>query len=1071
MKRIIEFFIDNSLFVNVLAAGIFIAGLMYMFSANREAFPKIDFDYLVISTIYPGATAEDVEKHVTIPVEDQLREIDGIEELHSNSLEARSVVVVKLDPDLDNKDKTINDIKNALDRTQDLPDDAEDPLVTELTTAQQPVLDIAVIKKDDIKNDADEFEIRKFAKILEDRILEISGTARVDRMGYRDREMIVEVNPRLLDDYHVAMNDIIMALARKNLNFPGGLIWENDEEILVRTIGEVSGSADISNILIRANDMGNWVRVGDVATVRDSFEEEKIINKSVGRRSVTLTILKKETADIITLVDAINREVDRFKKILPKEYELVINNDLSYFVKRRLDVLVSNGIQGFALVIISLILSYGWRISIFTALAIPFSMLLTFIWMAYAGVSINLMSMFGLIMALGMLVDNNIVVSDNIYRHLEEGWSLRDAVSKGSSEVMMPIAATILTTIASFAPLMFMTGIMGKFVWTLPAVVSIALLASWIESIFFLPPQIHDMQKRRKSAVSLAEEEGGTVFRRLRDGYVSLLRKVVARRYRFVAIITAVFILTVVFAALKVKFILFPAGGIERFTVKAEAPTGTRVEEMSEKLASIEKIIARLPKEELESFTSRAGIIQEDPNDPYTKRGSKYGIIIVYLTPEENRKRQADAIIDWVREKSVDLKGFEKLEFKYVRNGPPTGMPVSVTIKGNEFDVLKKIADEYRAYLTTIKGLKDIKDNFEEGKEEIRIHINDRTAALAGISVFDIAATVRSCYEGTIATKIKKTDEEIDIRVIFPKSLRNDLTSIGRIKIANRMGNLIPLQSIARLERSRGVSFITRKDWRRTITVTADIDEKAKDVTSVYVNRLLIKHFAGIEERFQGYTIDYAGEFKDTQESFANLNRSFLIAALAIYIILVALFKSLVHPVTIMGIIPLSFLAVVWVFFFHGLPLSFLAIMGVVGLAGVVVNNSIVYLDFINISRSGGMSPFDASIEAGAKRVRPILLSSLTTVLGLFPTAYGIGGNDPFLKPMALSMAWGLAFGTLITLFATPVLYNIFEDIRMFFFGKRESAPPQATIPVFEIESGAPPAAGAGPAPRRGRKR
>ena len=302
----------------MLAAGIFIAGLMYMFNANREAFPKIDFDYLVISTIYPGATAEDVEKHVTIPIEDQLREIDGIEELHSNSLEARSVVVVKLDPDLANKDKTINDIKNALDRTQDLPDDAEDPLVTELTTAQQPVLDIAIIRKGDIRNDADEFEMRRLAKILEDRILEIGGTARVDRQGYRDREMIVEVNPRLLDEYHVAMNDIVMALARKNLNFPGGLVWENDEEILVRTIGEVESARDISNILIRANDMGNWVRVGDVANVRDSFEEAKIINKSVGRRSVTLTILKKESADIITLVDGINREVERFKKSFRK---------------------------------------------------------------------------------------------------------------------------------------------------------------------------------------------------------------------------------------------------------------------------------------------------------------------------------------------------------------------------------------------------------------------------------------------------------------------------------------------------------------------------------------------------------------------------------------------------------------------------------------------------------------------------------------------------------------------------------------------------------------------------------
>ncbi|TFH38870.1 MAG: efflux RND transporter permease subunit, partial [Chrysiogenales bacterium] len=471
MKRIINFCLNNSLFFIMLFVGICIAGVVYTAAAQREAFPKVEYNYVVINTLYVGATAEDVEKLITIPLEDQLREVDGIDELYSTSVEALSIIVVKLDADLKNVDKTINDIKNAIDRTEDLPDDSQKPIVTELSTAMTPIIDIALTKKGGIPTDRDEFELRKQAKILEDRLLEIRGVARIDKKGYRDREMLIEVDPVLMNRYKVSMAEIILALSKKNINIPGGLIRQGGRDILVRTIGEVEEIGDTRRTLVRMNDAGGGITIGDVARVRDSFEEEVIINKTNGARSITLTVLKKESADIIKLVDQINIEVKKFRKGAPEEYTVKTHNDLSYFVNRRLNVLIINGLGGFILVLIVLILSYGWRISIFTAMAIPFAMFVTIIWMVNQGVTINLNSMFGLIMALGMLVDNNIVVSDNIYRHLEEKWPLRDAVVKGTAEVMMPIAATALTTIASFAPLMFMTGIMGKFMWVLPAVV------------------------------------------------------------------------------------------------------------------------------------------------------------------------------------------------------------------------------------------------------------------------------------------------------------------------------------------------------------------------------------------------------------------------------------------------------------------------------------------------------------------------------------------------------------------------------------------------------------------------
>jgi multidrug efflux pump subunit AcrB len=413
---------------------------------------------------------------------------------------------------------------------------------------------------------------------------------------------------------------------------------------------------------------------------------------------------------------------------------------------------------------------------------------------------------------------------------------------------------------------------------------------------------------------------------------------------------------------------------------------------------------------------------------------------MTYLTPDEDRVRKADIIMDEIRKKTKSFKVFESLEFKYVRHGPPQGPPVSVTIKGDDYETLNKIAAEYLDYLKTIKGLKDIKSSFEEGKDEIRVLVNEKNAAIAGITVFDIATTIRSHFEGSVATTIKKTDEEIDIRVIFPERLRNSVRNLDRVKIANRAGRLVPFSMVTDIREGKSISMVNRHGWRRMVKVSAEIDEKEKGLTSVTINRRLIEKFQAIDERYPGYIVNYEGEFKDTKESMQNLVRSFIIALLAIYIILVTLFRSLLHPLVIMGIIPLTIVGVIWTFFAHGLPLSFLALMGLVGLTGVVVNDSIVMVDFIRKAKARGLDTFNATIEAARIRLRPVFLTTITTFFGLLPTAYGIGGNDPFLKPMAISMSWGLVFGTIVTLFGTPVLFGILSDIREFFMKDRMEA-------------------------------
>lgn len=1056
MKRIIKYFAEQSLLVNIITAGLVIAGLVFIFTAQREAFPRIDFDWVIISTVYPGATAEDVEKYVSIPIETKMKEIEGIDELHATSLEARSSIAIKIDPDAREKEKTINDIKDALDKVTDLPDDIIDPVFTEINTAMTPVVEISLINKNGIKNDADEFELRRYSKMLEDRILDIPGVGNVDKKGYREREMIVEIDPARLSSLHVAVNEVINSLARKNLNFPGGIIKTRDGEYLIRTIGEVTGPADINKVLIRANDMGYWVRIGDIASVKDSFEEESIINKTLGEKSVTLTVVKKESADIINTVKDVEVEIERFKKILPENYQISQFNDMSYYVKRRLDVLISNGIMGFILVVVSLFISLGWRIALVTALGIPFAMFATFIWMGYSDISINLMSMFGLIMVLGMLVDDAIVVAENIYRHLEEGDGVKDAVINGTLEVITPVAGTVLTTIVAFAPLMFMKGIMGKFMWVLPAVVIVSLIASWVECMFILPSHIYELEKNNKLHTSMTEEKEGWLFKKIKSKYQSMLAFTLSHRYKAVLIITAFFFASLLFAGKFMKFILFPPGGIEVLTIKAEAPTGIGIQNMNNRLKLLEERVAALPASELDTYTARAGIIQENPSDPYTKMGSNYGIIMVYLTPFNKRDRDANVILEELRKNSQDISGqFTKLEFGMVKTGPPVGKAVSIAVKGDDFDVLKKIAAEYKAYLAGIPGLKDVKDDYEDYKNELRVYVDEKTAAMTGITVYDIATTIRTCFEGTVATKIKKTDEEIDIRVIFPEKMRKSLDSIRDVKIANRTGSLIPITQVVRFDdNASGISVIKRKDWKRLITVTADIDENAKKVTSVSVNAMLKEKFRDIDERYPGYYASYEGEFKDTSDSMTSLVKSFIVAALAIYIILVWIFRSMSHPLIIMGVIPLTLTGIIWIFFFHRMPISFMASMGLVGLAGVVVNNSIVMIDFILVRRAQGMAPLEATLDGAPKRLRAIYLTTVTTFFGLIPTAYGIGGYDPFLVPMAISLSWGLAFGTIITLFATPILYVAFADLRMLVFRRyQEVMKPEAEPTIAQIEA------------------
>ncbi len=1022
-----EFSVKNSLLVNALTAFLVITGLMAIPKIKREAFPNFSFDIVTVMTDYQGASPETVERRITIPIEKELKEVADIDEMGSISIEGLSLIVLKLDPDAKNKDRIFNDIERAVGDARDLPADLrQDPRVSELQTKDTPIVEIA------LSGNLPEKELREAALNLENELLDISEVSTVERKGVRDHEIWVEVDPESMRKHAISLSQVLAALAQRNVNVSGGL-YKDSPELILRTSGELESSQDVSSVVLRANEEGHWVQVGDVARVRDSFEELQTQERTDGTRSLNLWVLKKENADAIRLMDKVHAAVDEFRKTNKPELKIALVNDISYYIKRRLNVLVSNGWIGFLFVMVPMIFFLSWRVALGAAMGMGIAMLTALAGMSFFGVSINLISMFGMIMVLGMLVDEDLVISDNISRYLEEGKSYTEAAILGASEVASAIVSTVLTTIIAFVPLLFMTGIFGKFIQDIPKVVIITLVASLVEALIILPSHLAELSRTKKEGQSSAYVKRAQhhYFDRFRETYLKSLqaclkRPVVTTAVSFLILFGAAF-----YAVFGMKFILFPAKGVEAFFLRAEAPIGTSLEAMEEKMKPLEALIAGLPEGELDHYVTQVGIVQNDPSDPFTMRGSHLGQIAVYLTPESKRAREADLVMEDLRGKlpktvSEDSE-FTRLSFDPVKTGPPVGKPVAVRIRGEDYTVLNTLVDRFKTELATVPGVNDIQDDYEEGKGELLVVIDENAAAMAGLTYDQIAQTVRQAFQGAPATTIRKTDDEIDVVVRLPEELRKDLSAIESLLVMNRYGNLIPLSRVARLEKASGVGAIKHVDGKRVITVTANVDEKI--TTSGKVNGLLQKKFESLPQEFPGVTLHYGGEEEDTQKSMDSLFRALIGAMILIFVILLVTFGSALQTIIIMLSIPFGLVGVVIGFALMGEPIGFLAFLGIIGLTGVVVDGGTLIMVFINRLKKDGADLKALIIEGCGVRFRSILLTTLTTVLGVIPAAYGIGGQDPFIQPMAIALNWGIGISIFFNLYTLPCLYYLADKM------------------------------------------
>lgn len=1035
MKKIIEFFVGNRLFGDLITIFIIGAGIFSATIIQREVFPNVSFDIITISTIYPGASPEEVEKLITNPIEQDLKEVDGIKKIQSVSIEGLSRIVVFLDPDQTTEEIAKGDIQDVIDLYEG-PEDAEDPVVVAVESKQQPIIEVS------ISADIPEQELRLIAKDLENEIEKTKGVAKVVHKGLRDLEARVEADPALLARTGVTLDELIQALDLQNKSIPAGTIEvidsdPNSQETIIRTVGDFTSLKDIEETVIRANELGRAIRIKDVATVRYDLEKASLLNRTNGKPSLSLTVLKKEKADAIEMVDLTKEMVERYAtkfKNIGFEYEFI--NDFSYFIRRRLSILTTNLLVGLVLVSIVLAFFLPWKVAFIAVLGITISFFGTIWFFNTGGYTINLISMLGLIIVCGMLVDDAVVVTDNVVRHIEDGDDPETSAINGANEIWPAVTASILTTVTAFLPMMFMSGIFGKFVKQIPLAVVVALIFSLLEAIWILPQHMAHYVKKKDLEPSKNPKNIKVRFQAFWDDkvvpkYLDLIRKILRHRYKVCMGLFVFFLITMGVANKGLKFVLFPPEGIENFFIRVKTPTGYSLEQTLRVVEPIEREVLALSDTELKNFVTTVGLVQQDANDPNTKRGSEYAQIAVYLTPETDRDREASEIIQYLRDKVGTPANLERLTFERVNPGPPTGKPVSVAVRGTDYKEINAAIAELKPKLQAIEGVLELDSSYVPGKNEIQLIVNRAEAAASGVSVAQIGSTVRAAFDGIVATTIQELDDEVDVRVSFSKKDRSSAEILDQIQVPNRVGNLIPLSRVTEQVRTKGIATYSHEANQREVRLSGEVNTdiiSATEVASIVTSQLgpeLLKNHPNV-------SIDLGGEEEDTQESLESLKRAFLVAFMGIFLILILTFKNIFQPFLVVLTIPLGVMSVIWTLFFARMPLSFMAMLGVVALAGVIVNNAIVLIDFVNNQREKGLDKIESIVMAAKLRIRPIFLTSTTTVAGLLPTAHGIGGLDKFVVPIAMALAYGILFGSIFTALFIPAAVAVMDDFQSF---------------------------------------
>ncbi len=1043
MSRIVSWFAANGVAANLVMLLLVVGGVVTLFGIKQEVFPEMDSEVIAVRVPYPGAAPEEVEEGVVVRIEEKLQGLEGIKEIRSTAAENAATVLVEALRGADLQ-KLLNDVKSRVDAIDTFPEEAEEPIIEDIVLRRQ-VLEVA------ISGDADERTLKRLGERVRDEISALPGITQVELGAVRPYEISIEVSEAALRAYGLTFDQVAQAVRRTSLDLPGGKVETEGGEILLRTEGQAYRGAEFEHLPLVTLEDGTRLEVGDVARVRDGFAETDRWSRFNGKLAVLVKVFRVGDQSALDVAGKVQAYLAEARERVPEGIELTVWHDRTRILRSRLDLLLKNGRAGFALVVLVLALFLKLRLAAWVSLGIPISFLGAIALMPFLDVSVNLISLFAFILVLGIVVDDAIIVGENIYTKYQQGGAGLAAAVEGAHEVTKPVIFAVVTSIAAFTPLLWVPGAIGKIMRVIPLIVIPTLAFSLVESLLILPNHLshlrHDREERsrRRSGRFWYRVQKWVAARLdwlIRRSYAPSLERAIEWRYLTLAGMLAILLVTVsVGVGGWIQFNFLPPIEADNVASYLTLPQGTPASVTAEMVGRLEREALALARELEEEFgEAQVRHVQATIGDQPFRNAEgpaaltpsadfaapHLGEVNLELVPAEGREITSVEIADRWRERVEAIP--DAVELIFTSSLFSSGEAVNVELSGPDVERLRRFAARLKEELRTYPGVRDITDSFRSGKQELELAVTPEAEA-AGLTQLDLARQVRQAFYGEEVQRIQRGRDEVKVMVRLPAADRRSLGDLEDLRIRAPGGVEVPFTTAARVELARGPSTIRRTDRRRVINVTADVDQTRANANAILAD-LKSGALPRLQADFPDVSFSFEGEQQEQRETMSGLIRGFLIALLVIYALLAIPFKSYVQPAIVMSAIPFGLVGALWGHVAMGRDLAILSVFGLVALAGVVVNDSLVMVDFINRAYEKGMPLAQAIRHAGTSRFRPILLTSLTTFAGLTPLLVEKSVQAQFLIPMAISLGFGVLFATFITLILVPALYAILEDAK-----------------------------------------
>jgi len=1047
MKNIIRWFITNTVAANLLMIFIIIAGFFTLSRLRMEVFPDIAIPIINVSVIYPGSSPEDVEESICVKIEEQVQGINGIKKITSTSNEGYGSVNVEVENGYD-LDEVKDEVKSKVDGITSFPDGAEKPTVRSFE-GQPEVITIAVHGR------VDEASLLSIAEGIREEVSDLPSITQT-RLGKKPREISIEVSEETLQKYGLSFDFISNRIRASSMDVPGGAIETYDGEILIRSKGQAYTGEDFGSIPVLSMPDGSTLLLRDISEIKDGFQDVEYDIKFNSEPAYLIRVYRTGDQNALDIAENVHNYLKKKRPTMPPGISLSSMKDESVILRGRIDLLVENAALGLSLVLVVLALFLKPKLAGWVSLGIPISFMGGFWLLPIFDVSINMISLFTFILVLGIVVDDAIVVGENIHIFRKRGLKGPDAALEGAYQVAKPVIFAVLTTMVTFSPMILVEGALGKVWRIIPVVTIVVLIFSLIESLTILPAHLAHLKEDSPAKNNFFSKWWNGVQQGIHNGlqmfikntYTPVLEWALKNRATTISIAISTFILSLgIVASGFLKFNFFPPLEADIVIATVEYPEGTPVSITKEGLERIEESAFKL-KDSLEEsypeqkiFINMVSTAGDQPIKTQSARGpgnldatffgSHLAECVIELAPGEERPISTVEISKIWRDLTGPIPGVKQVEFE--SDLFSTGPPIEIKLSSVSRDDLKKVTSILKDKLQTYAGVFDIKDSFSAGKDEIKLTLRPE-AQNYGITMSSLARQVRQAFYGDEVQRIQRGRDEIKVFLRYPKNERVSLNNLEQMNV--RVGNNIevPLGQVAQGELASGYSTITRTDRKRSINIVADVD-----LTKANANEILAKfekdHISPLLKDYPSVNYSFEGEQREQRDTLGSLFKNFALALFVVYVLLAVPFKSYLQPLIIMSAIPFGFTGAVIGHLVMGMNLAVLSIIGIVALSGVVVNDSLVMVDFINrYKREDGKSNLEAAMAAGPRRFRPILLTSVTTFVGLFPLLIEKSVQAKFLVPMAISLAFGVLFATLITLILVPTSYMVIEDIKGIFY-------------------------------------